>query len=422
MHTRILALLMALSLLVVSPSTLFAQNGNEKLSELLPNLYIDAVVGNLIIFEDVFPGSRDLIDVNRQLQPAFQINDLLGNQLSSFPLGSSAGGFTWTFDPAMGTFNRASNSFGPTFAERALTVGRRRFNVGVNYQRATFDQIEGKQLSDGEIQIFTGVFFDLLSDGVFIVDALNLKVTTDTVGFFANYGVTDRLDVGVAIPVIRVDLEATLSSRVGSSTEGVGDVFFTDARSGSASGIGDVVVRAKFNFLKRPGGGLAGGVDIRLPTGDELDLLGLPGAQGKFYLAASTAFNKLSPHVNVGYSVAGESDAAADPESFVFPPPDEVNYTGGVDYAVTPRTTLAFDVVGRTLRDIGRLDEVATEFGTSFREFSLRDGSLHLLLGAAGVKFNPWSNMLLSANFLFPLSDRGLTDNLTWVVGFDYSF
>jgi hypothetical protein len=379
-------------------------------------LYIDAVLGNLIIFERAIPGSSVLIDIDRQLQPAYQINDLLGNQLSSFPLGSSAGGFTWTFDQAMGTFNRASNSFGPTFAERALTVGRRRFNFGVNYQRATFDQIEGKKLSDDEIQIYTGLF------GVFIVDALDLKVTTDTIGLFANYGVTDRLDIGLAVPIVRVDMKATLSSRVGTSTGGAGQVFFTDARSGTASGIGDVVARAKYSFLRRAGGGLAAGMDIRLPTGDELDLLGLPGTQAKFYLAASTAFNKLSPHVNFGYSVAGESDAAADPESWVFAPPDEVSYTGGVDYAVTPRTTLAFDLVGRTLRDIGRFDEVATEFGTSYREFSLRDGNLHLLLGAAGVKFNPWSNMLLSANFLFPLSDRGLTDNLTWVIGFDYSF
>jgi hypothetical protein len=38
------------------------------------------------------------------------------------------------------------------------------------------------------------------------------------------------------------------------------------------------------------------------------------------------------------------------------------------------------------------------------------------------IKFNPAANLLVSANVLFPLSDRGLTDRLTWLLGFDYSF
>ena len=59
----------------------------------------------------------------------------------------------------------------------------------------------------------------------------------------------------------------------------------------------------------------------------------------------------------------------------------------------------------------------------SFQEFSLNPGAdLHLLLGSTGVKFNPAANLLVSANVLFPLTRRGLTDNLTWLLGFDYSF
>ena len=61
-------------------------------------------------------------------------------------------------------------------------------------------------------------------------------------------------------------------------------------------------------------------------------------------------------------------------------------------------------------------------FGPSYREFQLQPGDLHLLLGSTGIKLNPAANLLLSANVLFPLTTRGLTDNLTWLVGFDYSF
>jgi hypothetical protein len=35
---------------------------------------------------------------------------------------------------------------------------------------------------------------------------------------------------------------------------------------------------------------------------------------------------------------------------------------------------------------------------------------------------NPAANLLLSGNVLFPLTKHGLTDQLTWMIGFDYSF
>ena len=50
---------------------------------------------------------------------AADFNRAIVRQLSGFPLGSSAGGFTFTFDPVRQTFMRSSDSFGPTFAERA---------------------------------------------------------------------------------------------------------------------------------------------------------------------------------------------------------------------------------------------------------------------------------------------------------------
>ena len=63
------------------------------------------------------------IDANELNNPAVGIvenfNQLMKVQLSTFPIGSSAGGFTYLFDESLGTFRRASRSFGPAFAERA---------------------------------------------------------------------------------------------------------------------------------------------------------------------------------------------------------------------------------------------------------------------------------------------------------------
>jgi hypothetical protein len=55
-----------------------------------------------------------------------QLNQQIANQLSTFPLASSAGGFTYTFDPNLGVFNGGTDSFGSIYTERADTIGRGR--------------------------------------------------------------------------------------------------------------------------------------------------------------------------------------------------------------------------------------------------------------------------------------------------------
>jgi Putative MetA-pathway of phenol degradation len=424
---RITVLFVCLTLL--APWSLQAQQTDQKLSEIIGTLYLETSLIEAVAIASTV-GTVDIdalrLDLRRQLAAALTMNNLVGAQVSSFPLGSSAGGFSWTFDPALGSFSRVSPSFGPVFSERALTIGRRRLNVGINYQRGTFDGMEGKDLRGGDIQFYQGRDFGPFS--IFFEDSLDLKMSTDTVGLFATYGVTDRLDLGIAIPIMNVEMRAVLTTRIGNDIDGVDPepVFAPQVVNDSASGIGDIVIRGKYNLWKARGGGLAAGVDWRLPTGDEEELLGIAGAQGKFYLAASTAYGKVSPHFNLGLTVSGDTEAARSDESFVYRPPDEVGYAVGVDFALTPRLTVVGDIVGRTLRDTDefdlRLTDVPTEFGASYREWDTQSGSLKLLLGSVGVKFNPVSRSLISFNLLFPLNDRGLRDDVTIVGGFEWSF
>jgi hypothetical protein len=452
--------------LAMTAVTVCAQSATPTLSELLPRLH-----AQLIAAEDMALGpysyNQEQETRKARLDTVLHINNLLAAQLSSFPLGSSAGGFTWTFEPVAASFGRASDSFGPIFTERALTIGRHKLNIGVNYQRVTFDHLDGKKLAGGDIVGYTGLPDQGGANGVFFAEALDLQLTTDTISVFGTYGVTDQLDVSVAVPTNRVQVKATLVSQYGDTIVGTSNPSHLEATplcaeywipwlervqilsqpsavtaqgcglraeaAGSATGIGDVVVRAKYRFLRSHGGGLAGGIDVRLPTANERNLLGIAGAQAKVYLAASSGVGRFSPHVNVGYTVSGESEAARAPDAVLIAPPDEVNYAGGADIVLSFRTTLALDIVGRTLRGIGTLDDVSSLFGSRngdhaatsrpFQEFRLSSGAdLNLLLGSAGVKFNPAANLLLSVNGLFPLSSRGLTDRFAWLIGFDYSF
>ena len=434
MATRILLLTLALAL--VGPRPLLAQN--TPLSEILVDLIQSEVRLAAPPAGTTFPSheAHFLPGADQQLTP-YLFNQAIVSQLSTFPLGTSAGGFTYTFDPALGTYTRSSNTFGPSFLERALTIGRGRFNMGASYQHASFSSFEGKDLNDGNVAFYLthqpagGFFFE----GDLVETALDLDLKTDTFSLLANYGVTDRLDIGLAVPIIDVSMDATIEATVmrlatpenpnihvfpgGSSTA----VF---SESGSATGIGDILLRGKYHFLSRGGGGLAAALDLRLPTGDEDNLLGTGATQAKIILVGSSVAGRFSPHFNLGYTLSGDSSNAFINVS------DEFNYAAGTEVEVSPRMTLNLDFAGRQFIDSGRLvDEVhtfnwTTQTGvrgsTNLTELTFREGNLNVLTTAVGVKFNPWRTLLISANVLFPLTDAGLRSNPVPVFGFDYAF
>ena len=300
----------------------------------------------------------------------YLFNQAIVSQLTTFPIGSSSGGFSYGLDASLGIFERTTGSFGPAFAERALTIGRNRFSFGANFLHAGYDAFEGKDLRDGSIKFYlthkpeSGAFFE----GDVIETALDLRLKTDTVAFFADYGVTDRLDVALAVPIVSVRMDASIDAtvlRLATGTTGptssihefpTGGERTTIRESGSAQGIGDVLIRAKYRFLDRPGGGLAAGVDLRLPTGDYANLLGTGAAQTRVSLIASRTYDKFAPHLNIGYTFSGTSSSP------FFALTDELHYTAGTEVEAHPRVTITADLIGRSLRNSGRLQEQSRVF------------------------------------------------------------
>src|SRR3954464_11352787 len=204
----------------------------------------------------------------------YLFNQAILSQLTTFPLGSSSGGFSYRYDPSLGTLTRSTNSFGPAFAERALTIGQQKFNFGLNYQHSTYDTFEGENIDDGSIKFYLthsnvgGLFFE----GDVIQAALRLNLTTNTAAVFGNYGITNKLDVGIAVPIVSVEMDANIDATVLRFATGAASTIHvfpnnsdrkTFPDSGSAKGVGDVVVRAKYRFVDTKNqGGLAAGVDV----------------------------------------------------------------------------------------------------------------------------------------------------------------
>lgn len=434
------AVLVGVALFALFPQLSHAQG--RPLSEILTNLY--TAQNPLILTNNSHAAHFASASTTTFAQTAGLLNKNISYQLSSFPLGSSSGGFTFTLDPSLGTLNRTTDSFGPLFAERALTSGRGKLTVGSSYVHSTYDKFEGKDLQDGEIhttlQHVDIPTIDSHFEGDLIDAAFRLKLQTDTFALFANYGVTDRLDVGVVVPIQRVKLDAqidltilniaTANDAVPSHIFSNGTLHETRTEPGDASGIGDVVLRGKLGLAQGAWGGVAAGVDVRLPTGDAADLLGTGSTQVKGFLIASGGKSRFSPHVNAGYTFTGDSDTFG-------PLPDEINYAAGFDAALSSRVTFNADIVGRALLDAERLvdadvtyryrtasDPVGTRRTVTRTEITAGEpGTLNLLLGSVGLKFNPSGRLLLSGNLLISLSkDNGLQDTLTPVFAIDYNF
>ena len=159
------------------------------------------------------------------------LNDALRGQLGNFPLASPASGFTYQFDPALGTFTRSTESFGPIFADRAETVGRHKLSLGFSYSRFTYDKLDGKDLENGEVQL---TFLHEATDPIdgrnppfpFEVDTVTARIsadiTTDLFVLSGTFGLLDNLDVSFAIPIVRnsMDVKGVATSNNESNSEG----------------------------------------------------------------------------------------------------------------------------------------------------------------------------------------------------------
>jgi hypothetical protein len=373
-----------------------------------------------------------------------QLNAGIATQISTFPIGSSSGGFTYVFDESLGVYNRTTQSFGPIFTERPFTLGKGKFSFAVNYQHGTWDRFEGQDLEEGDIKLYLthedtnrdGDNLALWFEGDIIRADLSVDLKTDTTVLTASYGVAERLDVGVAVPIQHIDLGATILTSVEPLATGTdpavihqfegGSQANTYREGGSATGIGDVLVRGKWNFSRGERASFALGTDVRLPTGSEEDLLGAGATQVKPYLVFGGGAGRFSPRASFGYTFSsGGSDYTGNL-------PDELDYTAGFDLAPHPRVTLTADFIGRTLLDARRLVIEETTFRYQPRGQAVQQttratpaattGDMGLYLAAVGLKVNPVGRLLLVGNVLISIGDSGLQDRVTPVFGIDYSF
>jgi hypothetical protein len=349
-----------------------------------------------------FASGKPIGDITQNLSP---LNTGVASQFALIPLVSPASGITLTFDKSLGVFVASDDSFGPTLSERANTIGRHRLAVGFNYEYVSFDTLDGLNLKKfqtvdlhGDVPAGNGFFNSgmgcsvkgpdpgpqntgtcgIVRDFILAQNSITLRMNQYT--SFLTFGLTKRLDVSIAVPVLSVRVAMTSNASIVQNSLSNGTVFTNSAirdsngdpacpfgaaanaeagnlpagclnetfsKANQASGIGDITIRAKGTVWEGERAGVALGLDVRIPTGNELNFLG-SGAYGIKPFIAWSYGGRVAPHVNFGYEWNGSSSLAGNLSTGTKGQiPDQILYSAGVDVALLKRLTMGIDLLGQ---------------------------------------------------------------------------
>jgi hypothetical protein len=352
----------------------------------------------------------------------------LGGEISQIPLASPASGIIFTIDPTLHVPVPSDQSLGPILTQRAETIGKHKMYVAATYQYFLLQDVDGHGLKS------LPVTFLLSSNNspstpntaVFANSRIDLKVH-QWVGYLT-YGVTSRIDLSVAVPLLRVDMRYTTNEQLFDSNGGFKQNF-ANSQAEEATGIGDVVVAAKATVWKMKHGGLALGGELRLPSGDAQNFLG-SGTIGVKPFAAFTYSGRVSPHLNIGYQANGKTELVVTGAGNKGRLPNRLIYSAGADWRLTRRMTIAADVLeqrviqapeAKIVQDFAPFPVANPGFRISPTTVS-SSGTYNRTDGSVGLKLKPFGRLLVTGNLLVKLDQGGLRERMAPLVGVSYTF
>jgi hypothetical protein len=358
------------------------------------------------------------------------LTNAIGKATASVPLGATSGGATFTFEGGLPV--QTSSSAGPVFGERSQTLGRGRFFFGTSVTGIELTSLNGVPLENLQLNFKhedtdpVGVFGDspFENDVIAMQLAMDVSVLVGTVA--ATYGLTDFIDVGVAVPLMRTSVQGRSEAQIMPFGKPAVHHFTGDdvdpvlraaaSMSGAATGLGDVVGRVKINLGQGTTMGAGLLAEVRVATGDEENLLGTGSTQVKAMGLYTAQLGSFSPHLNVGYAMRADELLT-----------DALLVTAGFDNLMTDWATLAVGVVSET-----QVGESAftlpgpivwdTPYDRRMPSTNVPDRSEDILNATVGAKFTVRGGTVLVMNGMFPLRKVGLQPDFFWTLGLDLAF
>jgi hypothetical protein len=355
------------------------------------------------------------------------LTDAIAASAANLPLSATTSGVTFRFVGGLPV--RTSSSLGPIFGERAQTLGKGRFVVGANMSGLNFTSLRGVPLNQIVLN-FThddvdppGLGNPLRENDILQV-RLDLSVNLLVSTFFTTYGITHKIDVGIAVPVVHTGITGRSTGQffpfgIPTSHFFAGDsanpmLSAKAATFGFSTGIGDIALRTKWSLLDDERTAVAIMADARLPTGSDEDLTGAGHASLRGQFLASARLGNFAPHLNLGYALRGGRN-------------DAVLATGGFDQPLSDWATIAVDLITewqigesslQLPSDVVILSPV-TRHVTPTNIPDIRD---HRVNGSFGMKFRTPGGPIIVANALMPLRRGGLESRFVWTLGIDGNF
>jgi hypothetical protein len=336
----------------------------------------------------------------------------------SVPVISSSAGFTYRYNAATEVFERTSETLGPLFLERPDTLGQGKFNLSVTFQYVQMDAFDGSDLTNLQspdpivVKAFDANGNSAGFRATRLRYSLGLQQYVTTLS--ATYGITDDLDVNLLLPIIATSLRigvysqnvATADNVKGPYTPAPGaQVFGHD--DGSAAGVGDLLLRAKYQLPRWEWLRSAVGLKLRLPSGSQSNFQGTGDVEVSPFIYLSTVlWDRVEPEVNLGidYNANNVSLSAA-------------TYAGGFDIDATKWLNFNLAYIGRSqfvgFNQVDNTDFQHLHNGRLVSEpllginFSRKDTSDL----SFGVRVVVWRNVMMYANGIYALNDSGLRND-----------
>jgi hypothetical protein len=355
------------------------------------------------------------------------LTDAIAASAANLPLSATTSGVTFRFVGGLPV--RTSSSLGPIFGERAQTLGQGRFVVGANMSGLNFNSLRGVPLNQIVLNFShddvdpPGLGQPLRENDILQV-RLDLSVNLLVSTVFATWGLSDKVDVGLAVPIVHTGLTGRSTGQffpfgIPTSHFFAGDsanpvLSASAATFGFSTGLGDIALRTKWSVHDDERAALAVMADARLPTGSEADLTGSAHSSLRGLLLASARLGDFAPHVNLGYAMRGGRN-------------DAVLATGGFDQAMSDWATIAVDVISEwqvgesslRLPGLVTIEYPVTRHITPTNIPNIRD---HRVSGSFGMKFRTPGGPIVVANALMPMRRGGLESRFVWTLGIDGNF
>ena len=404
----------ALVVALMIPFCMYAQTPapqHQKLAFLISDLIDDSLQGLDL-------GLRDILQP--AINPSFAaVNTGVAAELSNLPIPSPASAVRYVFDRQLGIRVPTPQSQGPILTERGETIGKDRLFFAVTYQRFQFDRQDRVDFRAARVSIPLKVGEASLG---LLNSEFTLSLSIDQVIAQMTYGVTPWLDVSYAQPLVVSRLGADVHASV-AILGGQPQPFPRITGLVSSTGLGDGVGRVKARLFQHAGLTVGAAVDVRLPIGDELNYHGA-GAYGlKPFLIASLTKRFVSPHVNLGYQVNGKSFLASRSAREQVRLPAQAFVSVGVEGALSPRATVAFDILDQLIFHAQRtFFNTITEGGATYNTLAFPNQSRHEANASIGMKARVAGDLALTGNLLIRLNEAGLRARVVPLLGVSYIF